>query len=84
MARKDSKSWTKMNDLSGNMRGAITEISINQPGAPLLHYYGIREPRGINSCLRIGSLSNKVKEKKYTYVSLIPLVITKQEKQIYT
>lgn len=45
VARKDSKSWTKMNDLSGNMRGAITEISTNQPGAPLLHYYGIREPR---------------------------------------
>lgn len=32
--------------------------------------------------LKTGSLSNNVKENKYTYVSLIPLVITKQQKKI--
>lgn len=44
VVRKDSKSWTKKNDLSGNMRGTMAEISTNQPRALLLHYCGLRSP----------------------------------------
>jgi hypothetical protein len=70
-----------MNDLSGDRRGAMEKISTKQPRAPLLYSCGLRSPGHELMGLRIGSLSNKVKDKKYTYVSLIPLVITKQQKQ---
>lgn len=65
VARKDSKGWTKKNHLSGNVRGTMAEISRNQPRAPLLYSCGLRRPGHKLMGLRIGSLSNKVKEKKH-------------------
>lgn len=41
-----------------------------------------KEPRARIHGFKNWSLSNNVKENKYTYVSLIPLVITKQQKKI--
>lgn len=42
----------------------MAEISTNQPGAPLLHACGLRSPGHEFIGLRIGSVSNKFKEKK--------------------
>lgn len=61
-ARKDSKNWTEKNDLSGNLRGAMAEISTNQPGVLLLYSYGLKSPGHEFMGLRTGSLSGKEKE----------------------
>lgn len=62
VARKDSKNWTEKNDLSGNLRGAMAEISTNQPRALLLYSSGLKSPGHEFVGLRIGSLSSKEKE----------------------
>lgn len=79
--RKDSKSWTKKNVLSENSRGAMAEINTPARGT-FITLLRAKEPRARNHVvgLRIGSLSSK--GRKYTCVSLIPLVITKQQKTI--
>lgn len=63
MARMDSKSWTKKNNLSGNVRGTMAEISTNQPRPPLLHSCGLRSPGHEFMSLRIGSFQIKLRKK---------------------
>lgn len=42
--KKGQQELDQKNDLSGNMRGTMAEISTNQPRALLLHYCGLRSP----------------------------------------
>lgn len=60
----------------------MAEISTDQPRAPLLYSCGLRSPGHELMGLRIGFLPNEVKEKIYTFVSFIPLVITKQQTKL--